>query len=406
MIHADGSRDRGPDAVPARASTTRRGSIQLVLDALRHEGPSSQASLARRTRLSPATVNNIVKALQAQGIAEIQSVNGRESLVTLVAGRGSVVVVEVTISSVRAALFNFDGHVRYDTSAAFAAEPGAGGGDPAMAMGMVRSLTAEAGVSTADLTGIAVSMQAPIARAAGTITSWARSQIPRWADVPIEELFAKEFAVPVVAENDANLAALAEWTWGAGRGAAEFLYVMCSSGVGGGLIIDGRIYRGGDGLAGEIGHMVVDHNGPVCFCGSRGCLTMFTSERSILVALESSGGAPRSLPGVIESAGRGDPACRLILFEAGRYLGRALANAAKVMAPSVIAVGGVLAEAGPLVFDSLRSSAEVHSLHVVSPSVEFRAAQFGSDASLFGGLAAVLARVGQGASTLPAWAQP
>jgi predicted NBD/HSP70 family sugar kinase len=133
---------------------------------------------------------------------------------------------------------------------------------------------------------------------------------------------------------------------------------------------------------------------------------MFASERSILLALESSGGTPRSLRDVIEGAGRGDPACRLVLFEAGRYLGRALANAAKVMAPSMIAVGGVLAEAGSLVFDSLRSSSEVHSLHVVSPSVEFRFAQFGADVSLFGGVAAVLARVGQGASMLPAWAQP
>lgn len=391
--------------MPIRASTTRRGNIQLVLDALKQEGPSSQASLARRTRLSPATVNNIVKALRAQGVAEVQSVNGRESLVTLVAGRGSVVVVDVTIPSLRAALFNLDGQRRHDSAVTCTADPGAGGGDPGLAMDMVRSLTAESGVRTADLTGIAVSVQAPIARTTGAVTSWARSQLPGWADVPVEQAFAKEFAVPVVAENDANLAALAEWTWGAGRGAADFLYVMCSAGVGGGLIVDGRIYRGGDGLAGEIGHMIVDHNGPVCFCGSRGCLTMFAAERSILLALESAGGTPRSLHDVIESARRGDPACRLVLHEAGRYLGRALANAAKIMAPSVIAVGGVLAEAGPLVLDSLRSSAEVHSLHVVSPSVQILPAQFRTDAPLFGGLAAVLAKVGQGASMLPAWAR-
>jgi predicted NBD/HSP70 family sugar kinase len=93
------------------------------------------------------------------------------------------------------------------------------------------------------------------------------------------------------------------------------------------------------------------------------------------------------------------------LFGAGRHLGRALANEAKVMAPSVIAVGGVVAEAGPLIFDSLRSSAEVHSLHVVSSSVEFRSAQLKADASLLGGLAAVLARAGQVSSPLPAWAR-
>jgi predicted NBD/HSP70 family sugar kinase len=156
-------------------------------------------------------------------------------------------------------------------------------------------------------------------------------------------------------------------------------------------------------MAGEIGHMVLEQNGPVCFCGSRGCLTMYVSERSILLALEASGATKRSLQEVIKSARQGDAACQRVIHDAGRYLGRALANAAKLLAPSVIAIGGTLGNAGPLLLDSLRSSVEVNSLTAVSPTVQFRTAQIKKDATLYGGVAAVLARVGQGVSAPPEW---
>ncbi|MGI5461119.1 ROK family protein [Streptomyces sp. CA-249302] len=230
--------------------------------------------------------------------------------------------------------------------------------------------------------------------------------MPAWRDVVVTQTLHEALGVPVHAENDANLAALAEWTWGAGRGAADFLYVMCSAGIGGGLVIDGRIYRGGDGLAGEIGHLVLQPDGPVCFCGSRGCLTTFVSERSILLALAASGNTLTSLRQVIDRARHGDPACRRVLFEAGRHLGRAFANTAKLMAPSVVAIGGVLREAGPLLFDSLVSSVEVQSLKSVSPSIRFVPAALGEDAVLFGGMAMVFTETGQGASALPSWARP
>lgn len=148
--------------------------------------------------------------------------------------------------------------------------------------------------------------------------------------------------------------------------------------------------------------MVLDAAGPVCFCGSRGCLTTFTSERSILAALES-GGPRGSLREVIDSARAGDPAARRVLYEAGRHLGHAFANTAKIMSPSVIAVGGELGGAGALVFDGLSSSVEMNSLRAVSPSIRVRAAELGDDATVFGGVAAVLNRLGQGLSVLPEW---
>ncbi|OIJ68468.1 ROK family transcriptional regulator [Streptomyces mangrovisoli] len=386
-------------------SGTRHQNVQRVLEALRLSGPSSQAALARRTDLSRATVNSIVKTLREQGVAKLMPVNGRESLVALVSNQGAVVAVQVNVDSLRAALLDFGAGTRLDAAAALRVSDGEGGGHAGLVLDMVRSLAARAGMQPSDLAGVTVGMQAPLARATGTVTSWARLQLPAWKDVVVAETLQDALGAPVFAENDANLAALAEWTWGAGRGSTDFLYVMCSAGVGGGLIIDGRIHRGGDGLAGEIGHLVLEPSGPVCFCGSRGCLTTFVSERSILHALAASGNSLGSLHAVVDGARRGDPACRRVLFEAGRHLGRAFASTAKVMAPSVVAVGGILGEAGPLVFDGLLSSVEVQSLKMVSPGIRFLPAVLGDDATLLGGVALALTESGGGASALPEWAR-
>ncbi|KAA9165542.1 ROK family transcriptional regulator [Amycolatopsis acidicola] len=380
----------------------RGGSVARVVEALRSDGPSSQAALARRTRLSPATINNIVKELRGEGAAEVRRVNGRESVVSLVSSHGAVISVQVNVTSLHAAVFDFAHRARHDVTIPLR-EAESEGGSPEAVIDMVRSLVADAGLGTADVTGLAVGMQAPIARPTGVVTSWARLQLPRWKDVVIADRLGGELGVPVVVENDANLAALAEWTWGAGQGTDTFLYVLCSERVGGGLILEGRIHHGGDGLAGEIGHMVLEQGGPVCFCGNRGCLTTFVAERPILAALEAAGGATGSLAGVIDAARGGDPASSRVLFEAGRHLGRAFANAAKLVAPSVIAVGGLLGSAGSLVFGGLDSSVEINSLRTVAPSLSVEVARLGADATLLGGVAAAMDHLGNGLSALPEW---
>ncbi|MGV9969362.1 ROK family transcriptional regulator [Streptomyces olivaceus] len=404
MTHGDDSTSAAHLPAGNPGSGVRQGNVRRVLDSLRLEGPSSQAALARRIGLSRATVNSIVKTLRSNGLAELQPVNGRESLVALAPSQGAVLAAQVNTGSIRAVLFDFAAGVRLDAEVSLRAGADLEGGTPDMVAALARSLTAEAELSLQQLAGVAVAIQAPIARSSGTIASWAGRQLPAWTDLPVAHTLSQTLGTPVLAENDANLAALAEWTWGAGQGAADFLYVMCAAGVGGGVVLDGRIHHGGDGLAGEIGHMVLHPDGPVCFCGSRGCLTTFVAERALLQALEASGNSRASLRDVIKAARAGDPACRRVLHEAGRHLGQAFANTAKLLAPSVIAVGGTLGEAGAVVFDGIHSSVEVHSLRAVSPAIQFGPARLGDDAVLFGGVAAVLAETGQGISALPRWA--
>ena len=204
-------------------------------------------------------------------------------------------------------------------------------------------------------------------------------------------------------DNDANFAALAEWTWGAGRGADDFLYVKSSHGIGSGLVINGSVYRGGNGMAGEIGHIVVDDRGALCNCGNRGCLSAVASGRALLLQLQASGNQRDSLRDIIDGARLGDVTCARVLGEAGHHMGTALAHVIKVMAPTTIAIGGELAAAGPLVFDSIRASIAENGLRTVSPPPQVREGNLRGDTCLLGGVAHVLASRGTGISDIPEW---
>lgn len=365
---------------------------------LRADGPSSQAAIARRLGVSPATVSSVVRDLRADGLLDLRRLNGRESLVALAEPRTAVVAAEVNAQGVRVVLFDFTRHARHERSV----DPTSADG-PRMLVELIRTVTDSAGLELADLAGVGVAIQSPVEPVTGTIASWAHHHLAGWLELPIAQAMQDELGVTVIVENDANLAALAEWTWGAGRGVEDFLYLMCASGVGGGFILNGRIYRGNAGLAGEIGHLVIEPSGPVCFCGSRGCVTTYVSERSILLALEESGARAQSLAEVIAAARAGDPATRAVLWEVGRHLGRAVFSATKIIAPSVIAVGGALSQAGPLIFDSLNSSVEVNSLRAVASTSRVRPAELDADATVLGAVAVVLEGIGRGISELPDW---
>lgn len=378
------------------ADPRRSLNVERVVESLRLEGPSSQAALARSTGLSAATINAIVRDLKKQGTAAVRPLNGREGVVTLIPGAGVFLVLEILEHSLSGVAFSFKDDRRVFSSVADRS-------DMPAALALLEELARSVGSTMAAVDGIAIAIQAPVERASGAITPWCNSRMPGWAGVPLQEAFEQATGSLVVADNDANLGALAEWTWGAGRGADDVLYVRSSAGVGGGVVINGSIYHGGNGMAGDMGHVALDGAGEVCYCGSRGCLTTLISERAIVHAVRSAPGANATLTDVIAAAQRGDAACQRVLAEAGGYLGRALANAAKVMAPSVIVIGGELGGAGGLVFDGLLSSIELSNIRASSASPAFVQARLGSDAALLGGLAAILRTAGKGLSELEQW---
>jgi predicted NBD/HSP70 family sugar kinase/biotin operon repressor len=381
----------------------RHANAQRVIDLLRSKGPSSQAAISRATALSPATVSNIIQDLRTDGTVDCERVNGRELLVSLASNRGAVISLSVHEAIVHGTLFDFANQQRWDLEEAVSHTGSKGGSRPELVVDVAKHLAEKASLAWSEIAGVAVAIEGPIETSTGAIAPWAWKRLPRWKGVDIHKTLSDALHVPLVVDNDANLAALAEWSWGVGRGCDDFLHITCSEGIGGGLIIGGRIYRGGSGLAGEIGHMVIEESGDLCFCGSRGCLSGFASERATLLALKASESPKVSLIEVIDSARHGDAACQRVLFEAGRHLGMALATVARVLAPSVISIGGTLGLAGEFMFDGLRSSAEVINLRAIAESPRFCIAQITNDATLLGGVAAILAETDQGVSELTPW---
>lgn len=212
--------------------------------------------------------------------------------------------------------------------------------------------------------------------------------VPGWENVPIQQLFAQAFAAPVRVDNDANVAALGEWRFGAGRGVADLLYVTVSTGVGGGWILDGRPYRGSAGMAGEIGHTVVDPNGPVCLCGKRGCVERLASGPYMAQDVALARGLPvGEVTGrlVAEWAESGEETAVAILERGARGLGVGLGNAANLLNPARIVLGGGVTKSGRRWWQWVAESAHATAL----PEVQFDLvpAQLGDDAPLWGAVA-------------------
>ena len=228
-----------------------------------------------------------------------------------------------------------------------------------------------------------------------------------WRDEPLRDSLAGRIPFPLVVENDANAAAWAEYRFGAAQDEPVVVCVTLGTGIGGGLVANGAVYRGAYGIACEYGHMTLVPDGRFCACGNRGCWEMYASGRALARdAKELAGESPMAAARMIERAGSleeltgivvtaaaadGDPAARSICTTVGRWLGRGLANLAAVIDPSVFVIGGGVIEAGELLLAPAREEF-AHTLtgRGFRPRARVAAAAFGPDAGLVG--AADLAR--------------
>jgi predicted NBD/HSP70 family sugar kinase len=193
--------------------------------------------------------------------------------------------------------------------------------------------------------------------------------------------------LPVHLDNDANLGALAEVTLGAGREARNALYVMISAGIGAGLIIDGRPYRGRRGMAGEIGHVLVDETGPICRCGNRGCLESYVSGPALAELLRSTRGAELTVTEIVRLAREGDAGCSRAIADAGRILGRVVAAICNIFNPEMVVIGGDLGEAGDLLLDPMREAVDRYAIAPAAADAKVVAGELGERAQVLGALA-------------------
>ncbi len=223
--------------------------------------------------------------------------------------------------------------------------------------------------------------------------------ISEWHDFPVAPKLAEHFHVPAFLDNDANLAALGEWRFGAGVGHHNVLYLTVSTGVGGGVIADDHLLQGFHGLATELGHTIIDPDGPLCSCGFPGHLEAFSSGpaivRYVVQELQAGGQASSlradqnlSARGIAAAAFSGDALAIAAYRRAGEYLGIGVANFLHAFDPSIVIFGGGVSQVGPLLFDSFRASLKKRVFHPrYLEGLKIEMAALGDDAGLLGALA-------------------
>lgn len=239
-----------------------------------------------------------------------------------------------------------------------------------------------------DLRGIGVSFGGPVDFARGLVRL--SHHVPGWEETPLQQILVDAFGVPVRIDNDANVAALGEWRFGAGQGADSLLYVTVSTGVGGGWVLNGRPFRGHAGLAGEIGHTVVDPHGPLCLCGKQGCVERLASGPYMAADLARQLGVPASsLTGkqVADLANGGHEKAQAILARGAWALGVGLGNAANLINPERILLGGGVTKSGASWWSGVRRALDQTMLPELS--VELEPARFEDDAPLWGAIALI-----------------
>ncbi len=359
------------------------------MSAVQQRGSLTQIELAGVTGLSPATVSNIVKELTASGVLHTSpsTRSGRRALlVTLARNLGLVAGVHFGTRSLRVALADASMRVVADQRMPLAPDHRADTGLQRAAL-LISELLASVDASPAELLGVGVGVPAPVDVRTGQIATV--GMLRGWDGVDVADLLGTELEVPVTVDNDANLGALAETRFGAAAGCDDVAYVRVSHGVGGGLVLGGQVVHGRAGIAGEIGHVTIDENGPVCRCGNRGCLEMFVGANVLLAMLSDSRGH-LTLRDVIHEAQTGDPGCRRVLFDAGQHLGVATANLCNIMDPQIVVVGGQLAQAGEILLTPMRTAVQQRTVPAAMGSVDVVASALGSAAEVRGALAVAL----------------
>jgi glucokinase len=232
---------------------------------------------------------------------------------------------------------------------------------------MMEELARDHGLATTDFGSAGVGVPGPTDPVKGMLID--PPHLPGWHNVPVAGLLEAATGVPTHLENDAQLAAYGEFHKGAGRGSRHLVFVTISTGIGGGIVIDGKLYSGAGGAAGEVGHVVIDPNGPICSCGRRGHLEALASGTSMArIAAE------RIAAGSQTAA------------DAGRLLGLSLGGLLNILDPEVLVLGGGVIQIGPLLLDHLYAAIQEQAFEFTYSHVRIATASLGQDAGLVGAL--------------------
>jgi glucokinase-like ROK family protein len=392
----------GPAAKGADLRYMRELNHRLVLNSVREQGPIARVDIARHVGLSRTAVSNLIEILLREGLvyegmprSAAPSGGRRAILVHFKADAGYVVGVDMGRSHLTMLLTDLAARRVAHTSGAFDVDQGPAVGLP-LVIHEVRRFLERHAVTWDQVVGVGMGMPGPMdARLHRTV---APPRMPGWDGVDVRGALRRELGVPVFIDNDANLGALGESRYGAGVGVRDLIYVKIGSGIGGGLVMGGELYRGSAGSAGEIGHVSVREDGPLCDCGNRGCLEAMASapvivddaRRALDPKSPLAARADLDVADVVRAALEGDCACREAIQRAGEHIGVVLAGLLNVINPSLILLDGAVARAGDILLDPIRRTVGARSFSVASAHTQIRSGSLGADAIALGGVALVI----------------
>lgn len=368
---------------PGSQTSLREANAVRVAETVRKYGSITQVELATATGLSAASISNIVKQLVGEGVLQVENTvrsGRRASLVSLVRPSGLLAGIHIGARGATVAISDLNLQIQQRISLPLPVNHRADTTLDRVAL-MAAELVERMGATPDELLSVGVAIPEPIDPATGLPPI--PGIFPGWEDTRVDYVLSKRLGRPVVVENDANAAALAEARIGGLRGVPAGLFICASYTTGAGLTIDGELYRGTRGTAGEIGHVQVDPLGLICRCGGRGCLNTVVGAAVLTESLRLNRGE-LTLSDLIALAKQGDVGCRQVISDAGAMIGRVVADTAIALTPSKVIVGGELAETGDVFLSPIREA--LASRPLLTGAVEVEPSALGPDVELYGAM--------------------
>lgn len=364
---------------------------------LRDDGPRSRVELGDALGLSRSTLTSELDRLVAHGLVEVAgpaaSRGGRRSSLLRLSGGMRFAGVVVAPDRIRVAVTDGELNVLAE-----ATDPSDVGDGPEPVIGRVVDLVEKlrAEVGAAELTGVGVALPGPVDTESGT--SAAPAALPGWQRYPVRDAFAAELRCPVLVDNDANLLALGEQHAGIGRTFDDFLYLKLGTAVGSGLVLGGALYRGATSSAGDIAHLPLGEDGPVCACGETGCFEAYCGDaalvRSALDAARSGRSAALAdrlaaagsltVRDVAAAATAGDPEAQTLVRDAARRIGRVLVGLVSFFNPGIVVIGGAADGLGHILLAEIRAVVYRRSAPLATGTMPVVLSDLGERAGLVG----------------------
>ena len=368
---------------PARQDAMRRHNLALVLQQIHMDGALTRAELTARLGLSRSTIGDLVAELSTLGLLgeSVPSGGPRVGRPSHVVGPRPdspfVVAVDIDISQVVVAAVGISGRVLARQVLAALPSPASPEEITGQIADAVPALQQEVGGGARPV-GIGISVPGTVER-----LTYVVGLAPNlgWHDAAFGELMQKAIPeLPVSVGNDADLAVLAEHNRGRARGYDDVIYLLGRVGVGAGILVDGRPLRGVGGLAGEVGHTILDPAGPLCHCGAQGCVEMFVGDAALLRLAGSDG----DVDDVLCAAAQGEGTALKAVQKVAESLGLAVANMVNLLNPRLVVMGGSLESVLALAQTQVETALDQHAMAAARGMVELRAAGLGEDGSLLG----------------------